>query len=176
MPATRPQNTPGKPRKGLQTTANARSLPGPCPSPSAGTASTRLVGSPQFTDLSDELRRVPIGPSRKPIEPWRSHHRYKSLCDATPCAVQQCKDCKLLLGSWLCENASVLRRRRMRFSRPEYVASSREAHAMLPTDGWPQRSPKTRRFLHFYPTAILCLHGTTGPRRRRQDDRNGMRF
>jgi hypothetical protein len=79
-------------------------------------------------------------------------------------------------GSWLCENAGVLRRRRMRFSNarclrilargPRYVTHRCSAAEIS----------QTRRFLHFLCTAALRLHATTCRQRRRLDGRNGIRF
>ena len=92
--------------------------------------------------------------------------RYSARCRQHP--IIRC-------GSWLCENAGVLRRRRMLFSSAGCLGLL--ARGSSYTHRWAGvEIPQTRRFLQLSCTATLRLHATTCRPRRRSDGRNGIGF
>src|SRR5215510_14145408 len=66
-----------------------------------------------------------------PAEPRSGADRLQLRCDDS-------------FGSWPCENAGVLRRRRMAFSNSDVLSFSREAHLFAPSDAEAQKSRKLR--------------------------------
>jgi hypothetical protein len=79
-------------------------------------------------------------------------------------------------GSWLCENAGVLRRRRMRFSNARRLRLLARGSTCVTHQWATAEVSQTRRFLDFSCAATLHLHATTCRQRPRSDGRSGKRF
>jgi two-component system, NtrC family, sensor kinase len=83
---------------------------------------------------------------------------------------------RVISGSWLCENAGVLRRRRMRFSNARCLRLLARGPRYVTHRCSAAKISQIRRFLHFLCTAALRLHATMCRQRRRLGGRNGIRF